>query len=740
MVNRKFLSVSVWLILILFLATLIRSWHFTDWLIFKMDQARDFKLVERAYLADNGKLSIKSLAELPLLGPRAAGSFLRLGPIFYYFQYLSLSIFGDQPWAAAVPDFLFSLLAIPLFYYFLRLGLGRRTSLLFTALFASSFFLNQYGRFAWNPNSLPFWSLVYFISLYKFAFGDWRWLPILALGYGVVSQLHFVALLIYPLIGIIFLATIFFWRMITNNNIFQVKQTKRWKVVYFLIAIFIFSILYLPMFFSELCTQGDNWRQFQYVFTKHSQEDITLQKKIKKSILLHSDYFWFTLTGHAGRRWWNIVLFIGLFLWLFGTAIRLLFNLWVKHFKDPLKQRIGNIKAFSSLWSFLNSKQKIDKGKVNKAVWLWLVSLWLIITFAVYTKLVGSIKRPRYWLLLAPAFLALSAFSWTELLFWWQRLGRYCAQHCSQLKRGEWPTLMKRLLEKSGYLIIIGFIFSNLLATGFWYQSLQTKNKERIATFNVKLKDRDLSTWQELQAVADYLADLQRTEPQKNVCYYAAGEYRAVYRYLFKNRYHQSQIREILFQEDNNDNCLFVSIDHGGHRDKLRLPRDHRAEFKPLVNGRRDFGLATVWRIEKIDGQILAKSSDKMQEVTKENIKSTNKNKLTSEELVTTQNDQNLNNDNYQDNAYSINNNQSNQGGSEEKNINQRESQEKIAPGSQKIESQGEQDDSKVKQKDEQTKKEKKPRRKERLSWKDLAHCAQFQNLLSRLFPWINSK
>ena len=67
------------LVTIVLLAIFVRGWMFSELLTFKMDQARDITLVQEAY--DNG------VGELPLLGPRAAKTYLRLGPIFYYFEF-----------------------------------------------------------------------------------------------------------------------------------------------------------------------------------------------------------------------------------------------------------------------------------------------------------------------------------------------------------------------------------------------------------------------------------------------------------------------------------------------------------------------------------------------------------------------------------------------------------------------------------------------------------------------------
>ena len=69
-------------------AIFLRAWHFHDWLFFKMDQARDALLIKQ--VLENGP------GWLPLLGPKAGGTHLNLGPAFYYFQYISAFLFQSQ--------------------------------------------------------------------------------------------------------------------------------------------------------------------------------------------------------------------------------------------------------------------------------------------------------------------------------------------------------------------------------------------------------------------------------------------------------------------------------------------------------------------------------------------------------------------------------------------------------------------------------------------------------------------
>ncbi len=182
------------LLLICAVSVFLRVYHFSSWLHFELDQARDVFVIYDAVHSGIG--------DIPLHGPQARGRELYLGPIFYYFQYGSALLFGVSPESAALPDLLFSILAVPLFYMFARLFFARPISVLLTGLVSVSLFLVVYGRFAWNPNALFFWSLVTFYALLRAWDGvrlDKRWFIGAVGALAVVTQLHFIAFIVAPL-------------------------------------------------------------------------------------------------------------------------------------------------------------------------------------------------------------------------------------------------------------------------------------------------------------------------------------------------------------------------------------------------------------------------------------------------------------------------------------------------------------------------------------------------------------
>jgi 4-amino-4-deoxy-L-arabinose transferase-like glycosyltransferase len=290
------------LLVIIALAIFFRTFHFSDWLHFGMDQARDATLVSQA--VNEGP------SQLPLLGPRAGGTFVRLGPAFYYFQYLSAKITGStDPAVFAFPDLIFSILTIPLLFIFLRIFFSRFVSILIVALYAFNFVMIQFSRFAWNPNSIPFWTLLVFYALFratdeKEKRKKYLWIFLVAISWAVVGQLHFVALAAVPAVMLFFLLWTGQWRAF------------RWKESAFFVLIMV--ILFAPMILSDIAMKGDNLKQFLWAFQYKPQEH-SLLANIKTDILMHANSYTLILTTYVSPTG-KASLFAGAMLSLFGLG------------------------------------------------------------------------------------------------------------------------------------------------------------------------------------------------------------------------------------------------------------------------------------------------------------------------------------------------------------------------------------------------------------------------------------
>ncbi len=245
------------LLAIICVGVFLRTYHFKDWLYFYPDQARDVSLVDDV-------LSGKSA--WPLLGPIAASTHFKLGPIYYYFQIISAKIFDSTPWTIAYPDLLFSILSIPLLYYFFKKYFSINLSLSLTGLYSVSFYAIRYSRFAWNSNSIPFFCLLFLLALYEFICykekTHWYWIILGGIALGVSIQLHTVLLVLMP----IFFVIIFIFLIKSSYN-----KINFWSKT---IAIILIAMaLNTGQIISETRTNFFNTRQFLRVFSDRSPNE-----------------------------------------------------------------------------------------------------------------------------------------------------------------------------------------------------------------------------------------------------------------------------------------------------------------------------------------------------------------------------------------------------------------------------------------------------------------------------------
>ena len=707
--------------IIIFLAFLVRVWDIEELFIFKMDQARDIALVQEAY--DGGA------GELPLLGPRAAKTYLRLGPIFYYFEYISMWITDNKsPLSVVWPDFIFSILTIPLFYYFLRQVFSQKISLMTTAVFASSFFLTQYGRFAWNPNAIPFWSLLFFLGMYKVATLSLiksqesklacrrgmaknpiagRWLLVAVIGYGVSSQLHFTAALAYPLIATLFWLGTLSIDYLTTRRRFLTGGVRgvvgkfgldiSWK--YWLGAFVTLGIFYVPMILSEMHTNWDNWTQFKYALSGRGKEEFSLYVKIIQSLKLHSEYFYFSLTSFGGGR--HKLAVIGFVMLISGALFSVLrkvcinFQFSIFNFQSIINLLILNNKKDKENCRNNENQNNIEILERQKMIWLILIFVWAVVMGLLYTKLSFNVLKPRYWLLEAPLF-----FIWLAVA-----MEGICNLIKSQKSKPgiRWSRVKSRLFLVVQFGIVGFLILINLYATGIWYWEVSNQRDTQLFSWDLKLKDENKISYGQLEKVVDYIGGdilaLAKKE-NKDVCFYMTGEYRPVYDYILekqgisnKNFLEDEEkiasvVRRISFGSDTNESCLFLAIDHQGHRERLRIPKKRKDEFVRIDGGNKEIGFVTIW-------QIIRKIQD------------TNIKKQTNYKVQSINNEQNkINSDGNEDERGKVDQGkQNNEGVSERiKKVEVTEVEEVMV-------------------KDRiinEVKKNKKPKRKERVRWKDI--------------------
>jgi hypothetical protein len=376
MIERvKKIKKSIWiLIVITLIGVFFRTYHFHDWLRFESDQAKDAAL---AHEVINGNASWPSFG--PTVDGTGEGRLFRLGPIYYWFQIISEKIFGDYPDKLAYPDLLFSILSIPLFYFLLKKYFSENLSLALTGLYSISFFSIQYSRFAWNPNLIPFFVILFLLSLYEFVIKKektaWFWVVMLGIALGVGIQLHGLILFIFPVAAFFVL-------------VFSMKESKRvWKK--WMIVFAIFLALNLGQLISEIKTNFTNSKiLINYILNKpvkmsqKSNQMLNIGKGIDCQI--EANAYILSSFGQGSCSLDLIRLTIG----ERSDGI-------VKSLKNPIFF-IGLFASFifsffGYLFLIYNCKKEKEK---NKKYFLWLVALYLGIAFLI--MLAGGHFNFRY--------------------------------------------------------------------------------------------------------------------------------------------------------------------------------------------------------------------------------------------------------------------------------------------------------------------------------------------------------
>ncbi len=238
--NKKYF---IAFLIILIVGIFLRTYHYSDLLRFGKDQARDAVLIRNV---------VQGKTPWPLLGPNMGKLNFDLGPMFYYFQIMSAKIFGFSPVTIAYPDLLFSILTIPMLFFFLKKYFDNLISISLTALYAVSFYAVQNGRFAWNQNSLMFFSMLFLYAFLELANKNrrkkWPWIILAGAALGIGVQLH---LLFAAIVGIVFFI---FAIYLIRKNLLTLKNAA--------LVLLIAFVLNIPQFVSEIQTHGGNVRAF----------------------------------------------------------------------------------------------------------------------------------------------------------------------------------------------------------------------------------------------------------------------------------------------------------------------------------------------------------------------------------------------------------------------------------------------------------------------------------------------
>lgn len=180
----KFQIVNVLIIIgILFLAAFLRLHKIGEYMTFLGDEGRDVLTVYNILHGD-----------LTLLGPRSSAADFFYGPVYFYFIAPFLWLFRYSPIGPAVFVALIGIATVFLVYKIGNEFFGKKAAIFAASLYAVSPIVIAYSRSSWNPNPLPFFSLLLMFVLYKGEAKKILWLYIVVgILLGISFQLQYLA-------------------------------------------------------------------------------------------------------------------------------------------------------------------------------------------------------------------------------------------------------------------------------------------------------------------------------------------------------------------------------------------------------------------------------------------------------------------------------------------------------------------------------------------------------------------
>ena len=304
----RFKTQHVFIFLVL-LGSFLRLYRLRETLQFLGDQGRDALIVRNMLINHHPAL----------IGPVTSVGNMYLGPFYYYFMLFPLMLSYPDP---SGPAFAVALVGIATLVLLFKLGkqvVGERATLIATALYAVAPLVIQNVRYSWNPNIVPFFSLLFFYHLfgaYKGKNSQWAWV---GLWFSILVQLHYITLILGMFAGLLWI-----YRLVVQA---QQKSVSKSFVVSTLLAIGIFIISLAPLFVFDIRHEYLNSKAFVAFFTGSGEhfQFISAIKKIVVSIVnlwVRNILGLFLLFPTGVAKLGVFVGFAGLIAWIFSEKNR----------------------------------------------------------------------------------------------------------------------------------------------------------------------------------------------------------------------------------------------------------------------------------------------------------------------------------------------------------------------------------------------------------------------------------
>jgi 4-amino-4-deoxy-L-arabinose transferase-like glycosyltransferase len=260
---KSWIKQNPWDALILFLILVVgaffRLYKIDQYMTFLGDEGRDAIIVRRLLV----------LRDPILIGPGTSIGNMYLGPLYYYMMAPALFLAGYSPVGPAVQIAILGVITIFMVWYFAHKWFGKWAAVIAAALYAISPTIIIYSRSSWNPNIMPFFSLLCIYSIWKvWQENKFNWLIVLGISYAFVLQSHYLGLLLAPTIFLFWLLTYFKIR----NSKFEIRNYTKKS----LLSLGIFLCLMSPLVIFDIRHGGRNFSAI-YKFFSERQTTVSIR-------------------------------------------------------------------------------------------------------------------------------------------------------------------------------------------------------------------------------------------------------------------------------------------------------------------------------------------------------------------------------------------------------------------------------------------------------------------------------
>jgi 4-amino-4-deoxy-L-arabinose transferase-like glycosyltransferase len=266
-------------ILVILITLGLRLYRIDAYMTFLGDEGRDALMIKR----------ILTTGDIPLLGPPTSVGNMYLGPLYYYMMAISMAVFWLNPLAAAVMVAFIGTATVGLIYYLARNWFGKTSALIAAFLYAISPVNIIYSRSSWNPNPAPFFALLSIAGLYwARKKNNFLYFIITGAALAFAVQMHYLALILLPVAGILWLYELFL----------RIKKQINYR--YFWTgtvgAITAFGVLMSPLIIFDL-NPNHPWMNTRAILTFFSDRQTTVNLNFLNTLGRIPTLYFDTLVG-----------------------------------------------------------------------------------------------------------------------------------------------------------------------------------------------------------------------------------------------------------------------------------------------------------------------------------------------------------------------------------------------------------------------------------------------------------